>query len=100
VEILYGKGLIQIAPGTDLLAGMMANPTAYTRERMLLFKELQGFTVFALVYQCYKALDAHMGRTGSLTRSRASLFNCKGTGHGLGVELISSFSIAQPLIKE
>jgi len=65
----------------------MANPTAYTRKRVVFFEKRQRFLIVALVDQGDIALDADMGRAGGLTGGCAPFFNCKSTRYGLGILL-------------
>ena len=92
VEFPDGQGVVVIAPGADAFAGMVADPAADARKRVVLLEEFDGFRVFALVDQGDISLDADMGRAGGLARGGAPFADGKGPGDGLGVFFIDGFS--------
>jgi len=90
--------LIHVVTGTDFLAGVMADPAAYTGERVLLLEELKGFPVFALVDKGDVALNAHMCGAGGFAWCGAALVDTIGTRNGLGIFFESGFAFRKPFV--
>ena len=90
MKILNGKRFIDVISGADSFTRMMAYPPADSGERMLFLEQLKGFPVFSGIYEGDKALDAYMGGTGGLARSRSPLAYSESTRNGLGILLVYS----------
>ena len=95
-----GQGLVHVVARAGLLAGMVAHASANAGKRVLLAKQIQGFSVLALVDQGDVALDAHMSGARGLARGSAALFNGKGAGHALGIELVGRLTVAKALVEQ
>jgi hypothetical protein len=85
VQVLYGQRVIHLVARADPLTGVMTHASAHARKGVILLEQCQGLTVFTLLDQGDEALYAHMGRAAGSARSRASFFDGKGPGNGLGV---------------
>jgi len=90
VKILYGKGFIDVISRADSFARMMANSSAGTGERMLFLEQFEGFPVFSGIYKGDKALDAYVGGTSGLARSRTPLADSVSARNSLGILLVYS----------
>lgn len=85
MQLADGQGLVDLGAGTLALAGMMTDPAADARERMLLLEELQGLVVPAVAHQRDKALDADMGRTSGLAGSGTLFAYPESSGNSLRI---------------
>jgi len=90
--------LVHVVTGTDFFTRVMADPATDTGERVLLFKEFQGFPVFALVDKGDVALDTHMGRAAGFTGCGAAFVDSIGTRDGLGIFFESRLAFREPFI--
>ena len=99
MQFADGQGLVHIVAGALPFAGMVADPAAYRRKGMGLFKQLKGLFVAAVVDQGDIALNAHMGRAGGLAGRGAALVDGKGTGHALGIEFEGRLAVPQALVE-
>jgi len=77
---------------------MMANPSACTGKRMLLFEQFKRFPVFSIIYQSYKSLDTDMCGTSCLAWSSTKLADGVCTGNRLRILLVYSFPVGKPFI--
>ena len=98
VQLTDGKGLVHVVTGTDLLAGMVADPAADTGKRMLLLEEFKGFPVLSLVDKGDIALNTHMCGAGGFAWCGAALVDSKGAGNGLGIFFESRLAFREPFV--
>ena len=85
MQLPDGQRLIHIIAGTNLFAGVMANPATDPRKGVVFFEKFQCFLIFTLVDQGNITLNTDMRRTGGLTGGCPPFFDAKSTGNGLGI---------------
>ena len=100
MQFTDGQRLIHIVAGACTFTGMVADPAADSRERMVLPEELQGLFIAAVVDQGDVPLDAHMGRTGGLAGGRSELVDGVCTGHTLGIEFKCRPALAKAFVEQ
>ena len=98
VQLTNGKRLVHFIAGTDFFAGMVADATTNTRERVILLEKCQSFRVFSLVDEGDVPLDADMGRAGGLAGRGTAFTDAKGSGNCLGVLFENRLSIRQAFV--
>jgi hypothetical protein len=98
MEFADGNGLVNLAAGADLFAGVVAHPATYGREGVIFSKEFECLCVLTGVDQSDIALDTDMGRASGLAGRYTAFGNTIGARNGLSILLINGFAGIQALV--